>query len=109
MKVGGLYRRPEAGDEAPTGDGGEPDPLLDSVRRPGYLAVMCTVALTTLEGQASEYVHLAERGETVLITDQDRVIAELAPHRKARNLLADNPALAEKKRLENLEKDRPDR
>jgi antitoxin (DNA-binding transcriptional repressor) of toxin-antitoxin stability system len=31
----------------------------------------------------SEYVHLAEHGETVLVLDQDRVIAELVPPRQA--------------------------
>ncbi|HYX22854.1 MAG TPA: prevent-host-death protein [Thermoanaerobaculia bacterium] len=57
---------------------------------------MRAVALKTLETQVSEYVHLAEEGETVLITDQDRVVAELIPFRQAvGGPFADNPALSE--------------
>jgi antitoxin (DNA-binding transcriptional repressor) of toxin-antitoxin stability system len=56
---------------------------------------MRAVALKTLETQVSEYVHLAEKGETVLITDQDRVVAELIPSREAASPFAHNPALAE--------------
>jgi antitoxin (DNA-binding transcriptional repressor) of toxin-antitoxin stability system len=55
---------------------------------------MRAVALKTLETQVSEYVHLAENGETVQITDQNRVVAELIPFRQA-GPFADNPALAE--------------
>lgn len=62
---------------------------------PGYLASMRAVALKTLETQVSDYVHLAENGETVLITNQDRVVAELIPFRQTPNPFADNPALAE--------------
>ncbi len=35
------------------------------------------------------------RGETVLITDQDHIIAELNPHDVRQDPLVDNPALAE--------------
>jgi len=55
---------------------------------------MRSVALKTLETQVGEYVHLAENGETVLITDQNRVVAELIPFRQA-GPFADSPALAE--------------
>jgi antitoxin (DNA-binding transcriptional repressor) of toxin-antitoxin stability system len=57
---------------------------------------MRSVALKTLEGQVTEYVSLAQRGETVLITDQDHIIAELTP---PRDPLVDNPALAEAVRI----------
>lgn len=61
---------------------------------------MRSVALKTLEGQVTEYVSLAQRGETVLITDQDHIIAELTPPREARrDPLRDNPALAEAVRI----------
>ena len=61
---------------------------------------MRSVALKTLEGQVSEYVGLAQRGETVLITDQDHIIAELTPPREAqRDPLVDNPALAKAVRI----------
>jgi antitoxin (DNA-binding transcriptional repressor) of toxin-antitoxin stability system len=61
---------------------------------------MRSVALKTLEGQVSEYVNLAQRGETVLITDQDHIIAELTPPRETRrDPLVDNPSLAEAVRM----------
>jgi antitoxin (DNA-binding transcriptional repressor) of toxin-antitoxin stability system len=56
---------------------------------------MRSVALKALTDRVSEYVHLAEQGETVLITDQDRVIAKITPPREARNPFVDNPALAD--------------
>jgi antitoxin (DNA-binding transcriptional repressor) of toxin-antitoxin stability system len=45
---------------------------------------MRAVGLKTLKNKLSEYVRLASGGETVLVTDRDRVVAELtppAPHR----------------------------
>jgi antitoxin (DNA-binding transcriptional repressor) of toxin-antitoxin stability system len=60
-----------------------------------YLADMRSVALRALGDELSEYVHLAEQGETVLITDQDRVVAKIIPPQEARDPLVDNPALAE--------------
>jgi len=56
---------------------------------------MRAVALKTLEGQVQELVHLAEKGETVLITEHDRVIAELSPPRESQSPFLTNPALAE--------------
>ena len=40
---------------------------------------MRAVALNTLQTNLSEYVHLAQEGETVLVTERDRVIARLVP------------------------------
>ncbi|MGH7489530.1 MAG: type II toxin-antitoxin system Phd/YefM family antitoxin, partial [bacterium] len=68
---------------------------LDSLDQPGYFASMRAVALKTLESQVNELVHLAEKGETVLITEQDRVIAELSPPRETQSPFTTNPALAE--------------
>jgi antitoxin (DNA-binding transcriptional repressor) of toxin-antitoxin stability system len=68
---------------------------LDSARPPGYFATMRSVALKTLETQVHELVHLAEKGGTVLITEHDRVIAELSPPREAQGPFLTNPALAE--------------
>ena len=48
---------------------------------------MRAVARKVLEDKLTEYLHLVEEGETVLITDQDRVIAELAPPREERSHL----------------------
>ncbi len=42
------------------------------------------VGIKTLKDKLSEYVRLAAAGETVLITDRDRVVAELTPPRPAR-------------------------
>lgn len=51
---------------------------------------MRAVGLKTLKNKLSEYVRLAARGETVLVTDRDRVVAELVPPRVERApLLAD--------------------
>ena len=48
------------------------------------------VGLKVLKNKLSEYVRLAAGGETVLVTDRDRVVAELAPPREGRALeLAD--------------------
>jgi prevent-host-death family protein len=42
---------------------------------------MRTVGLKTLKNKLSEYVRLAAAGETVVITDRGRVVAEIVPHR----------------------------
>jgi antitoxin (DNA-binding transcriptional repressor) of toxin-antitoxin stability system len=48
---------------------------------PSYLVVMPRVDLKTLQNELGE---LAAQGETVLITDGDRVVAELVRPRSAR-------------------------
>jgi antitoxin (DNA-binding transcriptional repressor) of toxin-antitoxin stability system len=45
---------------------------------------MRTVGLKVLKNRLSEYVRLAAQGETVLIADRDRVVAELVPPRPER-------------------------
>lgn len=51
---------------------------------------MRSVGLKVLKNKLSEYVRLAAGGETVLVTDRDRVVAELVPPRESRSpLLAD--------------------
>jgi len=51
---------------------------------------MRAVGLKVLKNKLSEYVRLAASGETVLVTDRDRVVAELGPPGPARSpLLAD--------------------
>jgi antitoxin (DNA-binding transcriptional repressor) of toxin-antitoxin stability system len=40
---------------------------------------MKTVGLKVLKNKLSAYVRLAASGETVLVTDRDRVVAELVP------------------------------
>jgi len=50
-----------------------------------------------LKNKLSEYVRLAAGGETVLVTDRDRVVAELGPPRPGRA-----PALADARLAEAL-------
>lgn len=40
---------------------------------------MRSVGIKVLKNKLSEYVRLAAEGETVLVTDRDRVVAELGP------------------------------
>ncbi len=42
---------------------------------------MRTVGLKTLKNKLSEYVRLAEAGETIQITNRDRVVADIVPHK----------------------------
>src|SRR5208337_2556414 len=51
---------------------------------------MRSVGLKVLKNKLSEYVRLAAAGETVLVTDRDRVVAEIVPPQSGRSpLLAD--------------------
>src|SRR5688500_17410848 len=51
---------------------------------------MRAVGIKALKNRLSEYVRLAAGGETVLVTDRDRVVAELGPPTPGRaELLAD--------------------
>jgi prevent-host-death family protein len=43
---------------------------------------MRTVGLKILKNKLSEYVRLAAAGETVVITDRNRVVAEIVPPRR---------------------------
>ena len=47
---------------------------------------MPTVGLKTLKNKLSEYVRLAAAGETVVITDRNRVVAEIVPSRRVSGL-----------------------
>jgi antitoxin (DNA-binding transcriptional repressor) of toxin-antitoxin stability system len=46
---------------------------------------MRAVGLKILKNKLSEYVRLAASGETILVTDRDRVVAELVPPREGRS------------------------
>jgi antitoxin (DNA-binding transcriptional repressor) of toxin-antitoxin stability system len=54
-----------------------------------------SVGLKVLKNKLSEYVRLAASGETVLITDRDRVVAELVPPAAGRAQAVDDARLAE--------------
>ena len=56
---------------------------------------MRAVGLKILKNKLSEYVRLAERGEIVLVTDRDRVVAEIVPPREGRSALLADAVLAD--------------
>jgi antitoxin (DNA-binding transcriptional repressor) of toxin-antitoxin stability system len=56
---------------------------------------MRAVGLKVLKNKLSEYVRLAAGGETVLVTDRDRVVAELVPPQAGRSALLADARLAE--------------
>ena len=53
--------------------------LFDKGASGSYIQVMRSVGLKTLKNKLSEYVRLAAGGETVIVTDRDRVVAEIGP------------------------------
>ncbi len=56
---------------------------------------MRAVGLKILKNKLSEYVRMAAAGETVLVTDRDRVVAELGPPKEGRSDIAGDALLAE--------------
>jgi antitoxin (DNA-binding transcriptional repressor) of toxin-antitoxin stability system len=46
---------------------------------------MRAVGIRILKSKLSEYVRLAQSGETVLVTDRDRVVAEIRPPEAGRS------------------------
>lgn len=56
---------------------------------------MRTVGIKALKDRLSEYVRLASAGETVLVTQRDRVVAELGPPRPGRGERLEDAALAD--------------
>jgi antitoxin (DNA-binding transcriptional repressor) of toxin-antitoxin stability system len=56
---------------------------------------MRTVGLKVLKNRLSEYVRIASGGETVLVTDRDKVVAELVPPREGRRSAANDSLISE--------------
>jgi antitoxin (DNA-binding transcriptional repressor) of toxin-antitoxin stability system len=56
---------------------------------------MRSVGLKVLKNKLSEYVRLAAAGETILVTDRDRVVAELRPPQEGRAARLSDAQLAE--------------
>jgi antitoxin (DNA-binding transcriptional repressor) of toxin-antitoxin stability system len=56
---------------------------------------MRSVGLKILKNKLSEYVRLAAGGETVLVTDRDRVVAEIIPPRGGPGHFLSDARLAE--------------
>jgi antitoxin (DNA-binding transcriptional repressor) of toxin-antitoxin stability system len=57
---------------------------LTLVATGGYHKDMRAVGIKVLKNKLSEYVRVAQSGETVLVTDRDRVVAELGPPQPGR-------------------------
>lgn len=55
---------------------------------------MRSVGIKVLKNKLSHYVRIAAAGETVLVTDRDRVVAELRPPEPGRGARLDDAALA---------------
>ena len=56
---------------------------------------MRSIGIKALNSRLSEYVRLAAAGETILVTDRDRVVAELCPLRESRSPVLADAFLAE--------------
>ena len=56
---------------------------------------MRSVGLKTLKNKLSEYVRLAAGGETVLVTDRDRVVAEIGPPGPTRSSMLSDALLSD--------------
>jgi antitoxin (DNA-binding transcriptional repressor) of toxin-antitoxin stability system len=56
---------------------------------------MRAIGLKVLKNKLSEYVRLAQGGETILVTDRDRVVAELVPPAAGRSPAVADAVLAE--------------
>ena len=54
---------------------------------------MRSVGIKLLKNKLSQYIRLAAGGETVLVTDRDRVVAELGPPAPARSPLVSDALL----------------
>ena len=68
---------------------------FDKVASGGYFDLVRAIGLKVLKNKLSEYVRLAASGETVLITDRDRVVAELIPPTPGRREAVDDAILAD--------------
>jgi antitoxin (DNA-binding transcriptional repressor) of toxin-antitoxin stability system len=68
---------------------------IDKVASGSYQTFMRSVGLKVLKNKLSEYVRLAAGGETVLITDRDRVVAEIVPPQPGRSPFLMDALLAE--------------
>ena len=70
-------------------------PEIDKVAPRSYLVAMLAVGLKTLKNKLAEYVRLVAAGEVVLVTDRERVVAELIPPRAGRSDMAPDALLAD--------------
>ena len=66
---------------------------IDKVATGSYDYIMRSVGIKLLKNKLSEYIRLAAGGETVLVTDRDRVVAELGPPAPGRSPLVSDALL----------------
>lgn len=69
--------------------------MVDEVAISSHFRRMKSVGIKVLNNRLSEYVRLAASGETILVTDRDRVVAELGPLREGRSPVLADAFLAE--------------
>lgn len=69
--------------------------LLTKVASGSYHSSMRAIGLKVLKNKLSEYVRLVQGGETVLVTDRDRVVAELVPPKAGRSPVVADAVLSE--------------
>ena len=75
--------------------GGAKSSSLDQVATRSYVQRMRSVGIKVLNSRLSEYLRLAAAGEVVLVTDRDRVVAEIGPPRETRSTLVADAVLAD--------------
>jgi len=68
---------------------------IEKVVTSGYFDSMRIVGIKALKNQLSEYVRAAASGETVLVTDRNRVVAELVPPAAGRSASPGDALLAD--------------
>lgn len=68
---------------------------MTEVATSSYIERMRAIGIKALKNKLSQYVKLAAAGETVLVTDRDKVVAELVPPRAERSLEAGDALLAD--------------
>lgn len=84
-------------DKVPSRVGDEGDQLaeLSKVATGSYNNSMRAIGIKAFKDKVSEYVRLASGGEIVLVTDRDRVVAELGPPLPGRAKSVDDARLAD--------------
>ena len=69
--------------------------FLDKVATGGYVVRVRAVGIKLLKNKLSEYIRLAAQGETILVTDRDRVVAEITQPQAGRGEMLEDAVLAE--------------
>jgi antitoxin (DNA-binding transcriptional repressor) of toxin-antitoxin stability system len=67
----------------------------DNVATGSYVMCMRAIGIKQLKNKLSEYVKFAAAGEIVLVTDRDKVVAELGPPNRTRARDVADAALAQ--------------